>query len=43
LVGPPAFNRFRSPRGLGLGEGDELLGEAVLGDGLLCVVVVLVL
>ena len=32
-VGPPAFNRFRSP--LGLGEGDGLLGEGLLGEGLL--------
>jgi hypothetical protein len=48
LVGPPASNRLRSPWGLGLEEGDGLLGEGllaegllvegVLGEGLLCVV-----
>jgi hypothetical protein len=40
FAGPPASSRFRSPSGLGLGEGDGLLGdgllgEAVLGEGLL--------
>jgi hypothetical protein len=32
-VGPPAFRRFRSPCGLGLGDG--LLDEGLLGEGLL--------
>ena len=39
MVGPPAFSRFRFPWGLGLEEGEGLLGEVVLGGGLLCVVV----
>jgi hypothetical protein len=44
LVAPPASNRFRSPWGLGLEEGEGLLGEGLLGEvelgeGLLCVVV----
>ena len=33
MVGPPASSRFRSPCGPGLGEGDGLLGEALLGKG----------
>ena len=43
-MGPPASNRFLSPWGLGLEEGEGLLDEVLLcvvvpGDGLLCVVV----